>query len=195
MKGSVLFFLHAVSCVGAHIQRPQPVEIQVGSIICWGGVKSGQGRTCWFESCPCRSSEGARDLFYIKAKIVEGLAWKCSSDFWPAVTLSCTVGTLQLPKWQYWFPPWKTLYLPCFFSICFAYRGRKSTASTLASLPSVHHKTGRMYFNTKHTNQNVTFKHTNIWMPKCVKTISVDAMHLFEINFNVAALLMLELVC
>lgn len=32
-------------------------------------------------------------------------------------------------------------------------------------------------------------------MPKCVKTISVDAMHLFEMNFNVAALLILELVC
>lgn len=26
-------------------------------------------------------------------------------------------------------------------------------------------------------------------MPKCVKTISVDAMHLFEIYFDVAALL------
>lgn len=33
-------------------------------------------------------------------------------------------------------------------------------------------------------------------MPKCVKTISVDAMHLFEINFDVAALLIfIELVC
>lgn len=26
-------------------------------------------------------------------------------------------------------------------------------------------------------------------MPKCVKTISVDAIHLFEIDFDVAALL------
>lgn len=31
-------------------------------------------------------------------------------------------------------------------------------------------------------------------MPKCVKTIYVDAMNLFEIQFNVAALLILELV-
>lgn len=49
-----------------------------------GRCKWGQGKTCWFESCPCRSSEGARDLFYIKAKIVEGPAWKCDprpSDF------------------------------------------------------------------------------------------------------------------
>lgn len=49
-----------------------------------GRWKSGQGKTCWFESCPCRSSEGARDLFYIKTKIVEGLTWKCCpcpSDF------------------------------------------------------------------------------------------------------------------
>lgn len=80
------------------------------------GAVLSQGRAglAGFESCPCRSSEGARDLFYIKAKI-EGLAWKCSSDFWPAVSLSCTVGTLQLPKWQYWFPPWRILYLPRFF--------------------------------------------------------------------------------
>lgn len=32
-------------------------------------------------------------------------------------------------------------------------------------------------------------------MPKCVKTISLDAMHLFEIYFDVAALLFLVLVC
>lgn len=31
-------------------------------------------------------------------------------------------------------------------------------------------------------------------MPKCVKTIYVDAVHLFEIHFDVAALLILELV-
>lgn len=38
-----------------------------------GWCKSGQGRTCWFESCHCRSSGGARELFYMKAKTIEGL--------------------------------------------------------------------------------------------------------------------------
>lgn len=41
-----------------------------------GWFKSGQGETCWFESCPFRSIEGARDLFHIKAKIVEAPAGK-----------------------------------------------------------------------------------------------------------------------
>lgn len=41
-----------------------PVKVQVQSIICRGWCKSGQGETCWFELYPCRSSEGARDLFY-----------------------------------------------------------------------------------------------------------------------------------
>ena len=66
-------------------------------IIGWGDLKSGQGKTRWFESCPCRSSGGARDLFYIKAKIEEGLAWQsdpCLSDF---DLLSFTVGNFVIP--------------------------------------------------------------------------------------------------
>lgn len=39
-----------------------------------GWCKSGQGTTRWFESYPCRSSEGARDLFYTNAKLVGGPA-------------------------------------------------------------------------------------------------------------------------
>lgn len=80
-------------CVSVHIFS-HPGHDPIGIHNLFGWCKSGQGRTRWFESCPCRSSEGARDLFNIKAKIVGGRAlWKC--DPCPsAVTLSCTVGTL-----------------------------------------------------------------------------------------------------
>lgn len=80
-------------CVSVHILS-HPGHDPSGIHNLFGWCESGQGKTCWFESCPCRSSEGARDLFNIKAKIVEGQAiWKC--DPCPsAVTLSCTVGTL-----------------------------------------------------------------------------------------------------
>lgn len=62
--------------------------------------------------------------------------------------------------------------------------------SGIASLPLVFHSTARMYFNTKSEHMNIIFGDANIWMPKCVKTIPVDIIHLFEINFDVAALSM-----
>lgn len=183
-----------------------PVKVQSGIHNWLGWSKSGQGKTRWFESCPCRSSEGARDLFYIKAKIVEGLAWKSDprpSDFDLLSPCHSQSGLLSFPKWLYRFPPdfCQALKKKIIFTIwpyCFTYRGRKKYNVDSCKSSFGPSQTGRMYFNTKHTNQNIGilfFKYTNIRMPKCVKTISVDAMHLFEIYFDVAALLILELVC
>lgn len=103
-----------------------------------GRCQSGPGQDLQVESCPCRSSEGARDLFYKKAEIAEGLAGKW---FWPAVTLSRTVGALQLPKWQYSFPPWKTLYSPHVVPYVLHIEGEKYSVDSCKS-SSVHHKRG-----------------------------------------------------
>ena len=127
-------------------EGPSGVHNQLGWSV------SGQGKTCWFKSCPCRSSEGARDLFYIKAKIVEGLAWKsdhCPSDFdllSPCYSqlglchsLNDTIDSLLISV-----KPWKNkkIVLTIWPSSCFTNRGKESTMSTLASLPLVHHKWG-----------------------------------------------------
>lgn len=109
-----------------------------------GRCKSGQGKTCWFESCPCRSSEGARDLFYIKAKIVEGPAWKCDPrpsgfDLLSPCRAQSGLYNPQNDNID------SLLEKTCIYHV-FPYvlhtEGGKSTVSTLASLPSVHHKRG-----------------------------------------------------
>lgn len=149
MKGRVSF-LHAV-LMRQCTYSATPVKVQSGIHNWLGWSKSGQGKTRWFESCPCRSSEGARDLFYIKAKIVEGLAWKSDprpSDFDLLSPCHSQSGLLSFPKWLYRFPPdfcqalkKKRSYLP-YDLIVLHIEGGKSTMSTLASLPSVHHKRG-----------------------------------------------------
>lgn len=62
--------VHIISCPS---QDPSGIHNLLG----W--YKTGQGKTRWFESYPCRSSEGAIDLLYTKAKIVGGLAGKFDS--------------------------------------------------------------------------------------------------------------------
>ena len=81
-------------CLYTYSAHPSQDPSGIHNLLGW--FKSGQGKTRWFKSCPCRSREGAGDLFYMKAKMVEGLEWKC--DPCPSglvlLTLSCTTGTL-----------------------------------------------------------------------------------------------------
>lgn len=81
LKGSVSFFFFTCSLM-CRCTFSDPSQSRSKWDPSFVGAVLSQGRAglAGFESCPCRSSEGARDLFYIKAKI-EGLAWKCSSDF------------------------------------------------------------------------------------------------------------------
>lgn len=180
--------------VSEHITQP-PQSSGIHNLLGW--CKSGQGETCWFESCPCRSSEGARYLFYIQAKMVEvtsmevlaPLLSRCPAHLGLYISLSIDSLLISVEPWK------KNLVFTVFFYVLHLEGENSSIDSCKSSFgPSL---TGRMYFNNKaykSEHRNIISKDTNIWMPKCVKTISVDAMHLFEIYFDVAALLILELV-
>lgn len=147
-----------------------------------GAVSVMAGQDLPVESCPCRSSEGARDLFCKKAEIAEGLAGKCYpclSDFDLLSLCHAQLGLCSSLNDNIH----SLLEKPCIRtcgSICFAYRGRKVQCWLLqVFLLSITNGENVLY-NKTYKSEHV-FKYTNIWMPKCVETISVDAMHLFEI--------------
>lgn len=76
----IFFFFYMQFYVSVHIfSHPSWDPSGIHHLLGW--CKSGQGMVCWFKSCPCTSSGGARDLFYSKAKIVEGQASEVWSPF------------------------------------------------------------------------------------------------------------------
>lgn len=57
--------------VCAHFQPPKASQDPSGTPYWFWRCESGQGEARWFESCPWRSSGGARDLLWAKAETVK----------------------------------------------------------------------------------------------------------------------------
>ncbi len=140
MKRSVSF-LHAVLCVGTHCSAT-PDKIRVGSIICWGGVSQGRARLAGSSHVPV----GPVRALEIKGQNSRGTSMD-ASDFDLPSTCHAQLGLCSsldniIDSLLYFCQALKNLVFTICVFLCFAYRGRKTTALTLASLPSVHHKRG-----------------------------------------------------